>query len=74
MLAFTSFAAALPLAVIDVTSVVIVVLAGGAVALVFWASRPSVIARYSIENHGAGVPGADEPGASSAGRKKGHRA
>ena len=71
MLAFTSFAAALPLAVIDVTSAVVVVLVSGAVALVFWASRPSVISRYSVENHEA--PRAEDE-TSSAGGKKGRRA
>lgn len=73
MLAFTSLAAALPLAVIDTTSVVVVVLVGGAVALVFWASRPSVITRYSIEKHEAPAAGEDVPGASSAGGTKGRR-
>ena len=71
MLAFTSLAAALPLAVIDTTSVVVVVLVTAAVALVFWASRPSVTSRYSIENHEAAKAG-DE--ASSTGGKKGRRA
>jgi hypothetical protein len=41
--------AALPLGAVDTASAVVVAMVLGAVVLVFWASRPSVIARYSAD-------------------------
>lgn len=44
-----SLARTTPLVQVDTTSAVAIGLVAGAVALVFWASRPSVIARYSVK-------------------------
>lgn len=54
MFAIASFIQALPLGAVsvelDTASTVIIAMVLGAVVLVFWASRPSVIARYSVDN------------------------
>lgn len=44
-----SLAQSAPRSGVDVVNVVVIALVLGAVALVFWASRPSVISRYSVD-------------------------
>jgi hypothetical protein len=60
MTAIQSSVRALPLGAIDTASAVVVALVLGAVALVFWASRPSVIARYAMQNQRSGEPAAQD--------------
>lgn len=64
MFAIASSLGTLPLGVsvdLDTASAVVIAMVLGAVVLVFWASRPSVIARYSVQNtHPAETP-ADPP-------------
>ena len=50
MIAFRSSVPALPLGAIDTASAVVVAMVLGAVVLVFWASRPSVVARYAVQD------------------------
>jgi hypothetical protein len=50
MIVFPSSVPALPLGAIDRVSAVVIAMVLGAVVLVFWASRPSVIARYAVQN------------------------
>lgn len=57
MISIPSSVPALPLGIaakLDTASIIIIVMVLGAVALVFWASRPSVIARYSVKNQPPG--------------------
>jgi hypothetical protein len=58
-LALTLPRAALPLGAVDTATATVVAMVPAAVVLVFWASRPSVIARYSAEGRAAGTGPAD---------------
>jgi hypothetical protein len=49
MIAYQSSVPALPLGAVDTASAVVIAMVLGAVVLVFWASRPSVIARYAVQ-------------------------
>lgn len=50
MITFQSPVPVLSLGAIDTASAAIVILVAAGVALVAWGSRPSVIARYSVQN------------------------
>lgn len=53
---------------LDVAGILVIAFVIGGVGLVFWASKPSVIARYSADlRNGAGEPPLD--GAPSSGRE-----
>ena len=60
MIALQSSAPALPLGAVDTASAVVIALVLGAVCLVFWASRPSVIARYAVQNQRSDHPAAQD--------------
>lgn len=54
---------------LDTASIVVVALLAGGVLLVWWASRPSVIARYAVREPDLGAPppaAAAEPASGSA--------
>lgn len=57
MISISSSAPALPLGAVDMASAIVIAMVLGAVGLVLWASRPAVIARYSIKNQ----PPGDDP-------------
>ncbi len=46
---------------LDLPSAIILAVVLAAVVLVFWASRPSVIARYSVKNHPSSAAPQDSP-------------
>jgi hypothetical protein len=50
LLSIASLARTTALVQVDTASAVVIAMVLGAVVLVFWASRPSVIARYSAQN------------------------
>lgn len=58
MLSLALSRTALPLGAVDTSSALVVGLVVAAVALVFWASRPAVIARYAVDagKHGETAP------------------
>lgn len=64
MIAISSSIPALPLGAVDTASAIVIAMVVGAVVLVFWASRPSVIARYASKSQSPG----DAPGPGSGDR------
>jgi MFS superfamily sulfate permease-like transporter len=60
MIAIQSSVPAVPLGAVDTASAVVIAMVLGAVFLVFWASRPSVIARYAVQNERRDAPAAQD--------------